>query len=107
MQTRKVEDTRARRGQTAEGRSQQKREPREVRDEQSSATEQHVPRRIPGKTAPQDRAVAVTTQEALDGYFERTMRIANVENKTLNWVSISSAGALDKTHCDFSAVGTG
>ena len=44
-----------------------------------------------------------TTQEALDGYREKTMRIANVENKTLNWVSISSAGALDMTHCDFSA----
>ena len=31
------------------------------------------------------------------------MRIANVENNTLNSVSISSAGALDMTHCDFSA----
>ena len=30
------------------------------------------------------------------------MRIANVENSALNWVSISSAGALDMTHCDFS-----
>ena len=30
------------------------------------------------------------------------MRIANVENNTLNRVSISSAGALDRTHCDFS-----
>ena len=30
------------------------------------------------------------------------MRIANVENSALNWVSISSAGALDLTHCDFS-----
>ena len=30
------------------------------------------------------------------------MRIANVENKTLNWVSISSARALDMTHCNFS-----
>ena len=29
------------------------------------------------------------------------MRIANVENDALNWVSIS-AGALDMTHCDFS-----
>ena len=31
-----------------------------------------------------------------------TMRIANVENNTLKWVSISSAGALDMTLCDFS-----
>ena len=77
-------------------------EPREVRDEQSSTTEQHVPRRILEKTTPQEHAVAVTTQGALDGYRERTMRIANVENNTLNWMSISSAGALDKTHCDFS-----
>ena len=31
------------------------------------------------------------------------MRIAIVENSALNWASISSAGALDMTHCDFSA----
>ena len=30
------------------------------------------------------------------------MRIANVENNTLNWVLVSSAAALDMTHCDFS-----
>ena len=30
------------------------------------------------------------------------MRIANVENNALNWVSISTAGALDMMHCDFS-----
>ena len=78
------------------------RKPRKVRDEQSSAAEQHVPIRIFGKTAPQEHAVAVTTQEALDGYREKTERIANVENQTMNWVSISSAGALDMTHCDFS-----
>ena len=46
--------------------------------------------------------MAVTTQEALDGSREKTMRITNVENSALNRVSISSAGALDKTHCDFS-----
>ena len=67
-----------------------KREPREARFEQSSTTEQHVPRRVLKKTAPQD------------GYREKAMRIANVENNTLNWVSISSAGALDMTDCDFS-----
>ena len=78
-----------------------KSEPREVKDEQSSTTEHHVPRRIVAKTAPQERAVAVTTQEALDGSREKTMRIANVENNALNWVSISSTGALDMTHCDF------
>ena len=79
-----------------------KREPREVRDEQSSTTEQHVPRRISGKTTPQEHAVAVTTQGALDGYREKTMTIASVENNTLNFVSISSARALDMTHCNFS-----
>ena len=57
-----------------------KREPREVRVEQSSTTE-HLE-----KTTPQERAVAVTTQEALDGYREKTVRIANVENNALNWV---------------------
>ena len=30
------------------------------------------------------------------------MSIANVESNTLNWVSISSGGALDMTHCYFS-----
>ena len=79
-----------------------KREPHEARDEQSSTTEQHLPRRIFAKTAPQERAVAVTTQDALDGCCEKTTRIANVENNTLNWVSILSAGALGMTHCDFS-----
>ena len=79
-----------------------KREPRGARDDQSGTAEQHVPRRISGKTTPQEQAVTVTTQEALDGNREKTVRIANVENHTLNWVSVSSAGALDKTHCDSS-----
>ena len=35
------------------------------------------------------------------------MRMANVENSTLNWVSISSAAALDMTHCDFRQVARG
>ena len=74
-----------------------KREPREAMDEQSIATEQHVPRRILSKTT----AVAVTTQEASDGSREKTMRVENIENNSLNWVSISSAGALDMTNCDF------
>ena len=30
------------------------------------------------------------------------MRIANVDNNSLNWVSISSAGAFDMTLCNFS-----
>ena len=30
------------------------------------------------------------------------MRIANVENNTLKWVSISWTRALDTTHCNFS-----
>ena len=80
-----------------------KREPREVRDERSTTAEQHIPRRILGKTTPHEHAVAVTTQEELDCSRDKTMRIANVENNALNWVSISSAGALDMRHCDFSA----
>ena len=83
-----------------------KREPREVRDERSSTTEQHVPRKILVKTTPREQAVAVTTQEALDGSREKTMRIAYVENSALDWMSISLADALDMTHCD-SSVGTG
>ena len=76
-----------------------KREPREVGDEPSDTTEQQVPRRISGKTTPSEHAVAFATREALDRYREKAMRIAKVENNTLNWVSISSAGALDMTHC--------
>ena len=85
-----------------EGGSRQ-REPREVRDEQPTVIEQHVPRRILEKTTPQEHAVAVTTQEETDGYWETTMRIETVENHSLNWVSISSAGALGMTHCDYRA----
>ena len=47
-----------------------KRDPREVRDEQPTVIEQHVPRRILEKTSPQEHAVAVTTQETPDGYRE-------------------------------------
>ena len=77
-----------------------KREPREARDEQSTVTSLLVPRRMSGKTSPQAHAVAVTTQEASDGSREN-FRVANIEN-SLGWVSISSAGALAMTHCDFS-----
>ena len=78
-----------------------KRGPREFGNEQSSTTERHGPRRMYGRTAPKEREVAVTTQEALQRYPDKAMRIANVENNTFNWVSISPAGALDMTHCDF------
>ena len=78
------------------------REPREARDEQSTATSQHVLRRMSGRTTPQGHAVAVTTQEASDGSHEKPMKVANIENNSLNCVSISSAGALDMTNCDFS-----
>ena len=30
------------------------------------------------------------------------MRVANIENNSLNWVTIPSAGAVDMTNCDFS-----
>ena len=50
-----------------------KREPWEARDERATVTGQHVPRRMSGKTTPQVHAVAVTTQEALDGSREKTM----------------------------------
>ena len=53
------------------------------------------------ETTPSEHPVAVTAQEALDGYREKTKRVANVENNAYNWVSISSAGAPDMTHCDF------
>ena len=61
-------------GSDSRGRITAKRKPREVRVEQSGTTEQHVPRRLFGKTTPQGPAVAVTTQEALDGSREKTMK---------------------------------
>ena len=79
-----------------------KMELREVRDTQTSVTEQHVARSISKKTTLSEHPVAVTTQEALDGYREKTMRVANFKTNALNRVPISSAGALDMTHCDFS-----
>ena len=59
--------------------------------------------RMSGKTTPQGHAVAVTTQEASDASREKAMRVTNIENNSLNWVSISPAGALDMTNCDFRA----
>ena len=79
-----------------------KRESRGVRDAQTSVTEQHVPR-ISVKTTLSDHPVAVITNEALDGYRKKTMRIASFENNTLNWVSSSSPGVLDMTHSASSA----
>ena len=77
-----------RRGQTAGEESQRRGNHAKSEMSKSSTTEQHITRRVFGKTTPQECAVAVTTQEALDGSREKTMRIANVENITLNWVSI-------------------
>ena len=65
-------------GSDSRRRNPTKRKPREVRGEQTNASEQHVPRRILGKTAPQEHPVAVTTHQALDGYREKTRMIANV-----------------------------
>ena len=56
-----------------------KREPREVTDQQTSISEQHVPIRISEKTTASEHTIAVTTQEAPDGHREKTMRIAIVE----------------------------
>ena len=64
-----VRDTQARRDQTAEGKLSNQ-----------APLNRNVPRRLFGKTTPQGHAVAVTTQEALDGSREKTMTIANVEN---------------------------
>ena len=73
-------------GSDSKRRSTTKREPCEVRDAQTSVTEQHVPRRISEKTTLSEHPVAVTSQEALDGHREKTTRVANVENNTVNWV---------------------
>ena len=70
VQTKVVQDTRALSWSDSRRRITTKRGQRGVRNEQSGTTERHVPRRISEKTAPQEHAVAVTTQEALDGYAE-------------------------------------
>ena len=70
-------------GSDSRGRITAKREPREARVEQSSTTEQHVPRRLFGKTTPQGHAVAVTTQEALDGSREKTEDCERCELRTV------------------------
>ena len=54
-------------------------EPREVRDEQTSITEQHVPRRMSVKTTPSEHTVEVTTQEATDGYRGKNENLARRE----------------------------
>ena len=60
-----------------------KREPCEVRYAQTTVTEQHFPRKISGKTTLSEHPVArFTTQEGLDGYREKPMRVANAENNT-------------------------
>ena len=99
MQTKPEPSTPSSSGSDSRRRITTKREPRAVRDEQASITKQHASRRISGETT-----VAVTTEEALDGYCEKMMRmrISNVKNNTLKWVSSSSAGALDMTNWDFS-----
>ena len=102
MQTNTKPSARVRRVSDIKGRITTKGEPREVRDEPTSIIEQHVARRISGENDAFRTRVAVTTHEAMDGYREKTMKIANVENNTLNWVSSSSARAPDMTNCDFS-----
>ena len=49
-----------------------------------TTTEQHLARRITGKTTPMGHTVAVATQEAFDGSREKAMRIASVENNPMN-----------------------
>ena len=53
---------------------------------------------------PSEHSGAVTTQQAVDGHREHTMKIAIVENKTWNWVSISLAGSVEVVHGDFSVM---
>ena len=78
-----------------------KREPREARDEQSAVTGLHVPRWMSRKTTPQGPCGCCHHARGIGRSREKTMRVANIENNSLNWVSISSAGALDMTNCDF------
>ena len=102
MQTKTVPSTRVRRGQTAEEGSQRRGNHVKSEMSQRASLNNMFREGSRGKTTPSEHTVAVTTQEALDGYRERTMRMANVENNTENWVSSSSAGALDMTNYDFS-----
>ena len=99
VRTTMEQDTQNRRDQTAEGGS--RRRGNQVKSELSSQTPLNSTfREGSSGRPPRGPAVAVTTQEALEGSREKTMRIANAENNALNWVSISSGGALDMTLCD-------
>ena len=69
--------------------------------EHTNTNAHRVAKEITGETTPSGHAVAVTTQEATDGFRENAVRIANVERNMLNWVTNSSAGVLDMTNCDF------
>ena len=51
-----------------------------------------------------EHSSVVTTQQAVDGHREHTMKIAIVENKTWNSVSITLAGSLEVVHGDFSVM---
>ena len=99
---REVQGTRTQQDRTAEGGSRQRENHGKQGMSDQTVTGQHVPRRMSGKTTPKCHAVAVTTQEASDGSREKTKRVMDTENNSLNWVSISSAGALDMPNCDFS-----
>ena len=78
-----------------------KREPREARDEQSIATCQQVLRRMSGKTTPQGSCGCCHHARGI-GRVPRENHESREHRERLNWVSISSAGALDMTKCDFS-----
>ena len=101
-QTKTEPNTRVRGGQTAGQESQRRGD--HVKSEicrraSPSNTFQEESR---GKTPLSEHPVAITTQEALDRIPRETMRVARVESNALTWMSTSSAGALDMTHCDFS-----
>ena len=76
MPTKTVQDTRARRGQTGGG---SQRRGNHVKSEVSNRAPLNSTFRegSRGKTTPSTHAVTVTTQEALDGYREKAMRIAS------------------------------
>ena len=57
-----------------------------------------------GETTLPEHPVAVSAQEALDGYGEETMTVANVQNNAIEWGVnfISRSTRHDALRCDFS-----
>ena len=101
MQTKTEPSTRGRRGLTAEGSQRREYHVKSEMSRRSSQTNM-IREESRGKRRRQSTQLQLLFKRHWTDTV-RKMRIASVENNTLNWVSNASAGALDMTNRDFSA----